>query len=45
MLEAAAGLAEAGAQHLILIMPAADGPDGLQKLAAEVAAPLRERFD
>ena len=44
MLETAAGLAEAGAQHLILIMPAADGPDGLQKLAAEVAAPLRERF-
>jgi alkanesulfonate monooxygenase SsuD/methylene tetrahydromethanopterin reductase-like flavin-dependent oxidoreductase (luciferase family) len=45
MFQAAAGLAEAGAQHLILIMPAADGPDGLQKLADRVAAPLRERFD
>jgi alkanesulfonate monooxygenase SsuD/methylene tetrahydromethanopterin reductase-like flavin-dependent oxidoreductase (luciferase family) len=45
MLETAAGLAEAGAQHLILIMPASDGPEGLQKLADRVATPLRERFD
>ena len=45
MLETAAGLAAAGAQHLILIMPAADGPDGLQELADRVATPLRERFD
>ena len=44
MLETAAGLAQAGAQHLILIVPAADGPDGLQKLADQVASPLRERF-
>ena len=44
MLETAAGLAEAGADHLILIMPAADGPDGLQMLADRVATPLRERF-
>jgi alkanesulfonate monooxygenase SsuD/methylene tetrahydromethanopterin reductase-like flavin-dependent oxidoreductase (luciferase family) len=44
MLETAAWLAKAGAQHLILIMPAADGPDGLRKLADRVATPLRERF-
>jgi alkanesulfonate monooxygenase SsuD/methylene tetrahydromethanopterin reductase-like flavin-dependent oxidoreductase (luciferase family) len=44
MFEVAAGLAEAGAQHLILIIPAADGPDGLQQLAHRVATPLRERF-
>ena len=44
MFQTAAGLAQAGAQHLILIMPAADGPDGLRKLADRVATPLRERF-
>jgi alkanesulfonate monooxygenase SsuD/methylene tetrahydromethanopterin reductase-like flavin-dependent oxidoreductase (luciferase family) len=44
LLEIAAGLAEAGAQHLILIVPAADGPEGLQKLADQVASPLRDRF-
>jgi alkanesulfonate monooxygenase SsuD/methylene tetrahydromethanopterin reductase-like flavin-dependent oxidoreductase (luciferase family) len=45
MFETAAGLAAAGAQHLILIMPAGEGPKGLQKLADRVATPLRERFD
>jgi alkanesulfonate monooxygenase SsuD/methylene tetrahydromethanopterin reductase-like flavin-dependent oxidoreductase (luciferase family) len=44
MLETAAGFAEAGADHLILIMPAADGPDGLRLLAERVAEPLRDRF-
>ncbi|MGZ6299516.1 MAG: LLM class flavin-dependent oxidoreductase [Candidatus Limnocylindria bacterium] len=44
MLETAAGLVRAGAQHLILLIPAGDGPDGLQKLADRVATPLRERF-
>ncbi len=44
MFETAAWLAEAGAQHLILIIPASDGPDGLQQLADRVAVPLRERF-
>jgi len=44
MLETAAWLGDAGAQHLILIMPAGDGPDGLQLLADRVATPLRERF-
>jgi hypothetical protein len=45
MLDTAAGLAQAGAQHLILLVPASGGPDGLQKLADRVATPLRERFD
>jgi alkanesulfonate monooxygenase SsuD/methylene tetrahydromethanopterin reductase-like flavin-dependent oxidoreductase (luciferase family) len=36
--------AEAGVDHLVLIMPAAFGPGGLQRLADEVAAPLRDRF-
>ena len=36
--------AEAGVDHLVLIMPAAHGADGLQRLADEVAAPIRERF-
>jgi alkanesulfonate monooxygenase SsuD/methylene tetrahydromethanopterin reductase-like flavin-dependent oxidoreductase (luciferase family) len=44
MLETAAGLATAGADHLILLVPASDGPAGLQKLAERVAMPLRERF-
>ncbi|MDP9250008.1 MAG: LLM class flavin-dependent oxidoreductase [Chloroflexota bacterium] len=44
MLDTAATFAEAGADHLILIMPASEGPDGLQRLADRVAAPLRERF-
>jgi len=43
MLETAVALAGQGAQHLILLMPAADGPDGLRRLATEVAEPLRER--
>jgi alkanesulfonate monooxygenase SsuD/methylene tetrahydromethanopterin reductase-like flavin-dependent oxidoreductase (luciferase family) len=45
LLETAAAFARAGAGHLVLIMPAADGPDGLQKLAERVAIPLRELFD
>jgi alkanesulfonate monooxygenase SsuD/methylene tetrahydromethanopterin reductase-like flavin-dependent oxidoreductase (luciferase family) len=44
MLETAAGFAESGADHLILIMAAADGPEGLRLLADRVATPLRERF-
>ena len=43
-LEAATYLVERGVQHVILIMPAAEGPAGLQRLADEVAVPLRERF-
>ena len=35
---------EAGADHIILMMRPADGPDGLRRLADEVAAPLRDRF-
>jgi alkanesulfonate monooxygenase SsuD/methylene tetrahydromethanopterin reductase-like flavin-dependent oxidoreductase (luciferase family) len=33
-----------GADHVILLMPASDGPDGLRRLAERVAEPLRERF-
>ena len=43
-LETAASLVERGVQHVILLMPASDGPAGLQRLADEVAVPLRERF-
>ncbi len=32
----------AGANHLILSVPASDGPDGMARMAAEVAAPLRD---
>ena len=40
----AAGLAyaRAGANHVILGLPAQLGPDGLRTLAREVAEPLRE---
>jgi hypothetical protein len=44
MLATATTFAEAGADHLILIMAAAEGPDGLQRLADRVAAPLREHL-
>ena len=44
LLEVAMAYGEAGVDHLVFIMPAADGPAGLQRLADEVAAPVRERF-
>jgi alkanesulfonate monooxygenase SsuD/methylene tetrahydromethanopterin reductase-like flavin-dependent oxidoreductase (luciferase family) len=44
LLEVATQFARDGAQHVILVMPASDGPDGLAKLAREVAEPLRGRF-
>lgn len=40
----ASGFARDGAHHLILLMPAAEGPAGLQRLAERAAIPLRERF-
>jgi hypothetical protein len=43
-LEIASGLARSGAGHIVLIMPADLGADGLRMLAREVAEPLRERF-
>ena len=43
-LQTAATFVEQGADHVILIMPAADGPDGLRLLAERVAEPLRARF-
>lgn len=45
LLETASALAREGAQHLVLLMPASDGPHGLQQMAERVATPLRERFD
>lgn len=44
MLEIASAYARQGVDHVVLILPAAEGPDGLQRLAHEVAEPLRERF-
>jgi alkanesulfonate monooxygenase SsuD/methylene tetrahydromethanopterin reductase-like flavin-dependent oxidoreductase (luciferase family) len=44
MREVALGLANQGAHHLILMMPATAGPDGLRRLATEVAEPLREQL-
>ncbi|HET7521327.1 MAG TPA: LLM class flavin-dependent oxidoreductase [Candidatus Limnocylindria bacterium] len=44
MLERASFYAREGAQHIILVMPAADGPDGLRLLAERVAEPLRAAF-
>ena len=41
--KACLGLVAAGATHVILGMPAALGPDGLDEVAAECLAPLRDR--
>ena len=43
-LEVAATYARQGAHHVMLVIPADHGPEGLQRLAHEVAEPLRERF-
>jgi len=40
--EVAEDLLRAGADHLILAVPAALGPNGLARMAAEVATPLRD---
>jgi alkanesulfonate monooxygenase SsuD/methylene tetrahydromethanopterin reductase-like flavin-dependent oxidoreductase (luciferase family) len=42
--ETAATFARGGADHLVLIMPARQGPDGLRRLAEQAAVPLREQF-
>jgi alkanesulfonate monooxygenase SsuD/methylene tetrahydromethanopterin reductase-like flavin-dependent oxidoreductase (luciferase family) len=34
---------DAGVQHVVIIMPAADGPDGLRRVVHEVVEPLREQ--
>ena len=44
MLQTAETFVEQGADHVILIMPASDGPNGLRLVAERVAEPLRERF-
>ncbi len=43
-LETASAFARQGAGHIVLIVPAEQGPDGLRRMAHEVAEPLRERF-
>jgi len=43
-LDTAATFARSGAHHVVLIMPADQGPEGLRRLAREVAEPLREQF-
>jgi len=43
-LEIASRYLREGAQHVILVMPADHGPEGLRRLAHEVAEPLREQF-
>lgn len=43
-LQAAADFRASGAEHIILVMPAREGPATLERLAHEVAEPLRERF-
>jgi alkanesulfonate monooxygenase SsuD/methylene tetrahydromethanopterin reductase-like flavin-dependent oxidoreductase (luciferase family) len=42
LLDIASGFARQGADHVVLIMPASEGPDGLRRLAQRVAEPLRE---
>lgn len=44
LVETASGFAQEGAKHVVLIMPAEEGPAGLQRLAERAAIPLRERF-
>lgn len=44
ILASATAYGEAGAQHVVIMMEAAEGPDGLRRLAREVAEPLRARF-
>jgi alkanesulfonate monooxygenase SsuD/methylene tetrahydromethanopterin reductase-like flavin-dependent oxidoreductase (luciferase family) len=43
-LEVAAYYLREGAHHVILVMRADQGPEGLKRLAHEVAEPLREQF-
>jgi hypothetical protein len=40
-LEFARGFVEVGATHVILSMPANLGPDGVDAIASQIAAPLR----
>jgi alkanesulfonate monooxygenase SsuD/methylene tetrahydromethanopterin reductase-like flavin-dependent oxidoreductase (luciferase family) len=44
LLQSAADFRASGAEHLILVIPAREGPGTLERLAHEVAEPLRERF-
>jgi hypothetical protein len=44
-LEKARAFVAAGADHVVLAIPARAGPDALAGLAAEVAEPLRDAWD
>jgi alkanesulfonate monooxygenase SsuD/methylene tetrahydromethanopterin reductase-like flavin-dependent oxidoreductase (luciferase family) len=44
LLDTARFFAREGAHHVVLLMPAEEGPDGLTRLAERVAIPLREQF-
>jgi alkanesulfonate monooxygenase SsuD/methylene tetrahydromethanopterin reductase-like flavin-dependent oxidoreductase (luciferase family) len=44
LVETASGFARQGAHHLVLLMPAHEGPAGLLRLAERAAIPLREKF-
>jgi len=43
-LQVASSYLRQGVHHVILVMRADEGPEGLQRLAHEVAEPLREQF-
>lgn len=44
LVETATTYARAGVDHLVLIMPAGSGPDGLRRLVERAAQPLRDRL-
>ena len=44
MLERATGFVRSGATHIMLTTRSREGADGTRRLAAEVAAPLRDTF-
>ncbi len=45
VLEEAVELARDGASHLIFVILASDGPEGLLRLSREVVIPLRHQVD
>lgn len=42
--EIASTYVQQGAQHVILVMPAEQGPEGIRRLSQEVAEALRAQF-
>lgn len=41
---AADELIDSGARHLIFVILASEGPDGLRRLARDIVGPLRDRY-